>query len=170
MSLNTKQLAKSDVVALRAQMEHREPHTDWYYKPRKLESVALYRKLGVRIVEKTVMIIAKRRLFGYDANSNHYSIGKPVSAEKLVKFERTTRSNERTHFFGLLLATTATIFGVVKFDEMKNAAGGHIIPWILVTILASQMVIHEALIILQRYNRLRIYDVFRKLEQKLEND
>lgn len=124
--------------------------TDIYFKPKSFErSCRVYRWLGVPYFKKILMgTIGKLRKKG---EPNTYRIGKDRSIDSLLDFETATRLNETAH---AIIAPFCAYFSYLDFatDPEKGIA------------FAIGAVLNFYIVMLQRYNRARIYNTLEGTE------
>ena len=113
-----------------------------YFAPKAFESPALYRALGVGVAQRVVVWLGRRT--GRDpTRPNNYFVW-DRSPQGLRAFEKKTRSNELMHLAGMILPALA----------LAQGADG-----VLGVVLALILLLTVYPVLLQRYNRARIYRV-----------
>ncbi len=133
-----------------------------YFSPKPWErNGTLSRHLGVRTVKKHILNgdLRSRRLTktGENPEAARFLLSKPT-LDATDEFERATRKNEAKHLAGLI--ATVAIFPYLNTHLGTNFA---------VFISGSAEIMHLYAIMIQRYNRARIYSLRRKKEDKLKN-
>lgn len=120
---------------------------DFWFRPRRFESERFYERLGALVLKCYVptggdLVIRRLR--------RHHPDRRWVTStlQSLCQYERRTRLNELIHLGGFI---GCTILVAVKF-----AAGSMTVLWL---IIASALNVTLGLwpVVLQRYNRLRLY-------------
>lgn len=135
-----------------------EKCTDWYFAPKSFErSGKLYELLGVRQFKKLVLATAGRlvkRARGGERTLGTYFIGKERNKKTIKQYELNARVNELIHapvvaFFGYQLAAD---LGNKNYSD----AVADVIPFL----------INGYATMLQRYNRVRVYNTLDKLTKR----
>jgi hypothetical protein len=131
--------------------------TDWYFRPKSFEKDGrLYRNLGVKVIKNVCEFIGK--------NIKNLNEGKPIpknnyvlwdkSKEGLKKFESKTRFNEKWH---LPFVAFCGIFAIA--NSLDKDMGDAIFQGTCAGINAYA-------VMLQRYNRARLYNTIEKMEAR----
>lgn len=134
--------------------------TDLYFKPKFFEKKGnIYRALGIKPFQKLVMgTIGRLFRMGVVVNTPEtYFIGKSKSVKSLKKYESLARISEMVH----TPITAVTGYGLVQGLAEGNygdAAGN-----------ALGLVLNTYCIMLQRYNRARVYDVIERKEARTKS-
>lgn len=120
--------------------------TDWYFRPKSFEREgSLYEILGVRYIKKICELIGK--IHGKNPrHKNNYRIWSKTK-KGLKEFDYQTRFNEATHLFFMSCS------GICAFDQFTTddfVRGG---------LNAGLTILNAYCIMLQRYNRGRLYNV-----------
>ncbi len=131
--------------------------TDLYFKPKFFEKKGnIYRALDIKPFQKLLMGTAGRllRMDNVDNTPGTYFIGKDKSVKSLKQHEGLARINEIIH----APISIVTGYGLVNGLAEGNygAAAGN----------ALGFAINTYYIMLQRYNRARIYDVIERKEER----
>lgn len=121
--------------------------SDIWFQPKYFESEHLYERFGALVLKRYVPTggdLAMRLL------RRHYPGSRWVtsSLQSLQDFERRTRLNEFIHLIG---SAGFTVLIVVKFAMSSHA------PFRLIVALALNLILGFWPVVLQRYNRLRLY-------------
>jgi hypothetical protein len=115
---------------------------DWYFRPRAFELEGqLYEWLGVRRFKTALM--RRARVGARNRTANAYALGGRNAAD-LRRFEQLTRRSELIHLGGVVASVVCLLIGVWGVRIM------------LVTAAAIFLTNFHCLI-LQRYNRIRIF-------------
>jgi len=131
-----------------------ESMTDWYFRPHDFESSELYESLGILPIKKVTDWIGKG--FGERVNfRNHYRLW-DETIQGLKEFDYKTRISEALHLVGVGISLSYGVHAVIKED----------LAWSIIDGLF--LVANTYLVMLQRYNRGRLYDVIERMEQKSE--
>ena len=130
---------------------------DLYFKPKSFErSGKLYESLGAKQFKKLLMG-AIGGLLGGGGYASNYFIGKERSVKAIKKFERCTRINETIHLPATIILSYALIGNLVKENYLMAAAD------VFFGLLNGYP------LILQRYNRARVYNVLEKKENRFKS-
>ncbi|HLC52822.1 MAG TPA: hypothetical protein VJI98_06260 [Candidatus Nanoarchaeia archaeon] len=131
--------------------------SDVYFEPKSFErSGRLYESLGVRYFKKLVMGTMGRlgKKIGKHRFANNYFLGQEDrSVDALKRFDTGTRFNEGVHLFFSLYSSIDAAYNFIV-DKPGVAM-----------FMAGLTIFNASSIMLQRYNRARIYNT---IEQKLE--
>jgi hypothetical protein len=126
---------------------------DLYFSPKSFEqSCVLHEMLGVRITKKVVLgtwgaILKKMaEIKGDDDFCGKYFIGENRTLESLAEFEKETRFNETAHIIPALC-------NAFSFLLLSSIGGDN-----LGIFFGTLGLLNFSLIVLQRYNRARIYN------------
>jgi len=135
---------------------------DSYFSPKPFErknNGGFYEKLGVKHFQKAIMSTIGQyfRKDGIDKKPSQYFIGEKRNFESLRKFEKGTRFNELIH------APQSVYTGYMLSKELADE------NYVLATIYGTLFLINSYSIILQRYNRARVYNVIEYKEKKSKN-
>lgn len=123
---------------------------DGWFAPKRFESTALYERLGVLLIKRYVPT-------GGDVVRRRYGIritDMRGSLDSLMRFERLTRRLEAIHELVFLAFLAFSLWRAVRHQTTLLDLGFALVVY-LVLILSPAM--------LQRYNRLRVYPVIRRL-------
>jgi len=123
---------------------------DGWFAPKRFESPALYEHLGVRLIKRYVPT-------GGDFFIRRYGIRIATirgDLESLIRFERLTRRLEAIHELAFLGFLAFSLWRAITRQTTLFDFGFAVVVYV-VLILSPAM--------LQRYNRLRIYPVIRRL-------
>lgn len=123
------------------------PAFDFWFRPKRFESERLYKRLGVLVIKRYVPTggdLVMQRLRRRHPERRWVS----SNLQSLGRYERRTRLNESMHVVGSS--------GVVALAAIKFALGSLTIAGLTVAI-ALNLIFGLWPIILQRYNRLRLY-------------
>ena len=127
---------------------------EFYFKPKKWEGKGkIYELLGVLTFKKLVVKLGRKTGQNSSKPNNYYLWNKSI--EGIKEYESKTRYNEIMHLVGMLIP----VIGLFKSDQDMYL---QIILWFVLLIN-----IHPFL--LQRYNRIRIYDVINKMTTSNKN-
>jgi hypothetical protein len=123
---------------------------DLWFAPKRFESPALYERLGVELIKRYVPTGGDvvRRRYGVRIADIRGSLA------SLMRFERLTRRLETIHELVFLAFLGWSLWRAVTHQTTLLALGVAIVVY-LVLILSPAL--------LQRYNRLRVYPVIRRL-------
>ena len=126
---------------------------DFWFAPKRFESPQLYERLGVLWIKRYVPTGGDyfRKKYGVrviDIKSN---------IESLLKFEERTRLYEVIHL-GAFLAFL--LFSIWQLVSGRTNGIGFVIACVVYVLLILSPVL------LQRYNRIRIYEAIRRMRQK----
>jgi glycosyl-4,4'-diaponeurosporenoate acyltransferase len=119
---------------------------DFWFRPRRFESEDFYERLGALILKRYVptggdLVMRRLRL--------HHPDRRWVSSfQSLCQYERRTRLNELIHMIGFV---GGTVLVTIKF-----ALGSLTGSWLMIAV-ALNLVFGLWPVVLQRYNRLRLY-------------
>ena len=132
--------------------------TDIYFKPKTFErhnNGKFYRILGVKIAQKIVMGVVGRALRKKDEGkeADNYFIGN-LNQDSLLRYEKGTRFNELFHVPFAALGFSQ--FAITLSQKQYALAVVGLIPGI----------VNLYLIMLQRYNRSRVYNLMDKIDAK----
>jgi hypothetical protein len=122
-------------------------HLDLWFRPKHFESERLYVRLGARVIKHFVPTggdIVMRSLRRHNPGSRWVT----SNLESLRRYEWKTRLNESIHLVGFV---AGTILAVSKF------ASGSLTSLELAAALALSLIFGLWPVVLQRYNRLRLY-------------
>jgi glycosyl-4,4'-diaponeurosporenoate acyltransferase len=122
---------------------------DVWFRPKRFESERLYEKLGARILKRYVPTggdLVLRRL----RRRNPAIRWVTASVHSLRSYERRTRLNESVHLIGFV---GFLVLAVSKFTS------GSLSAFALAVALALDLILGLWPVVLQRYNRLRLYRV-----------
>jgi len=127
--------------------------SDWYFKPKSFEkNPKFYENLGVKGIKKVCDFIGK--VFGDNPDSpNNYRIW-DKSKEGLEKFQSKTRFNEKIHLPAVVLCGIVATANAIDKDVANTILG--------VTCVG----INAYGVMLQRYNRARLYNTIEKMEAR----
>ncbi len=125
---------------------------DIWFRPKAFESVGLYKRLGALVIKRYVPTggdLVMRRL------RRHHSERRWVttSLQALRSYEKRTRLNESVHLVGFICFA---VLAAVKF------ASGSLTAFGLSVALALDLIFGLWPVVLQRYNRLRLYRAIRR--------
>lgn len=130
---------------------------DNYFRPRPWESGDLYPNLGVGITKKIVSRNAPvRYLLAKSDKTTNYHLHRPT-LEEASRFESWSRFNEVVHVGTLALS----VAGVVR-SALEGHVGG-------MAFYGAMGFASAELVMLQRYNRARIYRIRERREQLMFN-
>jgi hypothetical protein len=126
---------------------------DFWFAPKRFESPQLYERLGVLWIKRYVPTGGDyfRKKYGVrviDIKSN---------IESLLKFEERTRLYEVIHL-GAFLAFL--LFSIWQLVSGRTNGMGFVIACVVYVLLILSPVL------LQRYNRIRVYEAIRRMRQK----
>ena len=128
---------------------------DFWFAPKRFESPQLYERLGVLWIKRYVPT-------GGDYFRKKYGvrvIDIKSTIESLLKFEERTRLYEVIHLGAFLAFLLFSIWQLVS--ERTNGIGFVIACVVYVLLILSP-------VLLQRYNRIRVYETIRRMRQKQE--
>jgi Glycosyl-4,4'-diaponeurosporenoate acyltransferase len=126
---------------------------DFWFAPKRFESPQLYERLGVLWIKRYVPT-------GGDYFRKKYGvriIDITSSIESLLKFEQRTRVYEAIHLGAFLAFLLFSIWQLVS--ERTNGIGFVIACVVYVLLILSP-------VLLQRYNRIRIYKAIRRMRKR----
>jgi hypothetical protein len=132
---------------------------DWYFAPKPFErwqDGKIYKWLGVKYVEMAVRdtAVKLKRKTKADCNASHYFIGSRLDLKSIKRYEEGTRSNEVIHIFGVFANAYLTMY-FLNHGLYAPAA-----------IYAAMIAYNSALLMLQRYNRVRVYNILDRVEAR----
>lgn len=129
---------------------------DTWFTPKRFESERLYRRLGARVLKRyvptggdLVMQWVRRR------HPEQRWVDR--SAGSLERFERRTRVNEAIHVVG-------SVGGAVLI--LERARRGALTRRAMLAALAANVALGIWPVVLQRYNRLRVYRAIEAIERR----
>ena len=128
---------------------------DFWFAPKRFESPQLYERLGVLWIKRYVPT-------GGDYFRKKYGvrvIDIKSTIESLLKFEERTRLYEVIHL-GAFLAFL--LFSIWQLVSGRTNGMGFVIACVVYVLLILSPVL------LQRYNRIRVYETIRRMRQKQE--
>jgi hypothetical protein len=130
-------------------------HRAWdvWFAPKRFESLELYERLGVLWIKRYVPT-------GGDFFSKKYGvrvIDIKNTIDSLLKFEQRTRVYETIHL-GAFLAFL--LFSIWQLVSGRTNGIGFVIACVVYVLLILSPVL------LQRYNRIRVYEVIRRMRKK----
>lgn len=120
---------------------------DFWFRPRRFESEGLYQGLGALVLKRYVPTggdLAMRRLRRHHPDRRWVTSG----LQSLCQYERRTRLNELIHLIGFV--------GCTVLVTSKFALGSLTVFWLTIG-LALNLILGLWPVVLQRYNRLRLY-------------
>jgi hypothetical protein len=120
---------------------------DLWFRPKRFESERLYVLLGARVIKRYVPTggdMVMRSLRRHNPDSRWVT----SNLRALRRYEGKTRLNESIHLVGF---ASGTILAISKF------ASGSLTPLWLAAALALSLIFGLWPVVLQRYNRLRLY-------------
>ncbi len=126
---------------------------DFWFAPKRFESPQLYERLGVLWIKRYVPT-------GGDYFRKKYGvrvIDIKSTIESLLKFEKRTRLYEVIHL-GAFLAFL--LFSIWQLVSGRTNGIGFVIACVVYVLLILSPVL------LQRYNRIRVYEAIRRMRQK----
>lgn len=126
---------------------------DFWFAPKRFESPQLYERLGVLWIKRYVPTGGDyfRKKYGVRA------IDIKSTIESLLKFEKRTRFYEAIHL-GAFLAFL--LFSIWQLVSGRTNGIGFVIACVVYVLLILSPVL------LQRYNRIRIYEAIRRMRKK----
>ncbi len=130
---------------------------DLWFSPKRFESAALYERLGVLLVKRYVPTGGDFFIRRYGIRIAHIR----GRLESLIQFERFTRRLEAIHLVAFLGFLTFSVRRAVLRRTTLLDLGFAIVVYV-VLILSPAM--------LQRYNRLRVYPVIRRMTARHGNE
>jgi hypothetical protein len=125
---------------------------DFWFRPKCFESERLYERLGALVLKRYVPTggdLVMRRLRRDHPDRKWVT----SSLRSLCQYERRTRLNELTHLIGSI-ACTVLVAG-------KFVAGSLTVFWLAVALVLN-LIFGLWPVVLQRYNRLRLYRAYRR--------
>ena len=120
---------------------------NFWFRPRRFESERLYERLGARVLKRYVPTggdLVMRRLRRHHPDRRWLT----SSPQSLCQYERRTRLNELIHLIGFV--------GGTVLITSKFALGSLATSWLIIA-LALNLILGLWPVVLQRYNRLRLY-------------
>jgi len=115
----------------------------FYFEPKRWESERMYRALGIRKLKRLLPETPPYHL-------------KSLSLDNVIKFEKKTRFNESVHTLCVVTYMSIGIgIGLISRDPLNIAIGG-------ATAGTAGALTQLPLIMIQRYNRLRINRILNK--------
>ncbi len=136
-------------------LQHRA--LDSWFAPKQFESLQLYERLGVLWLKRYVPTGGDyfRKKY-WCARRRHY-VDIKGTIESLLKFEERTRLYEAIHI-GVFLAFL--FFSIWQLVSRRTNGIGFVIACVVYVLLILSPVL------LQRYNRIRVYEVIRRMRKK----
>ncbi len=144
---------KADVLGPQRVGLLQHPAWDFWFAPKHFESPQLYKRLGVLWIKRYVPT-------GGDYFRKKYGvrvIDIKGTIESLLKFEERTRLYEAIHVVAFLAFLLFSIWQLVS--GRTNGIG-----FVIALVVYVLLILSPAL--LQRYNRLRVYEAIRRMRQK----
>ena len=125
----------------------RSSRFDVWFRPKRFESERLYERLGAPLIKRYVQTggdLVMRRLRRHHPGRRWVT----SSLQSLLQYERRTRLNESIHLIGFI--------GFTVLAASKFASGSLTVPGLSFA-LALNLIFGLWPVVLQRYNRLRLY-------------
>ena len=135
---------------------------DWYFEPKGIErwqDGRIYECIGIKKFKNAAEYLGQLRGGRFPNKENNYFIWDrtPVG---IKKFERQTRINEGIHFVGIAVASTVYSASAPLEDTYVSVACG--------SLFVILFAINTYALLLQRYNRRRIYGVLGKKSRRVK--
>jgi hypothetical protein len=133
---------------------------DFWFRPRRFESEGFYERLGALILKRYVPTggdLVMRRLRRHHPHRRWVT----SSLQSLCQYERRTRLNELIHVIG---SVGGTVLVMINF-----ALGSLTGSWLMVAV-ALNLILGLWPVVLQRYNRLRLYRAIYALSHRRRSD
>ncbi len=124
-----------------------------WFAPKRFESEALYERLGVKLLKRSVptggdFFIDRFGVRIVDVRGNY---------DSLIRFEQLTRLQESLHLFFFV---TFVLFSLRRWQTGSTSFGGFLFALVVYVLLILSPVE------LQRYNRIRLYRAIRALAKR----
>ena len=133
---------------------------DTWFRPKTFESERLYERLGALLIKRYVPTggdLVMQRLRRHHPSRRWVT----SSLQSLCRYERRTRLNESIHLIGFI---GFTVLGASRFASGSLTAFGLTVALVLNLLLGLWPVV------LQRYNRLRLYRAINQHSRLLHRD